>query len=172
MFFKINWKVHLLCLSIAIAITMPLYNTIQNVLENIVCLKIIQFPSASLMLNFYLFLISIMIPVSIIHELLHGGIYYFFGGSVKFGFKLIFAYTFEKSSKKFKREEFLLIILAPLVSISILSLIVPYPIGALVFIINLLGSCGDIFMALSICKYSPNCMFIDRLYGYEIVNTK
>lgn len=171
MYFKLNIKVHLLCMTIAIALTIVLFNTIQNVLETVFSMKIIQFPTSLLLINFYIFLVLLLVPVSILHELVHGLIYCYFGGSVSFGFKLIFAYTFEKSSKKFKKNEFLLIIMSPVVIISIVSLLIPYPIGALIFIINLLGSCSDLFMAFSICKYPPNCRFIDRFYGYEIVNT-
>lgn len=40
-----------------------------------------------------------MIPITLIHELIHGCAYATFGGKIKFGFKGIYAYAQEISEK-------------------------------------------------------------------------
>ncbi|WP_077848217.1 DUF3267 domain-containing protein [Clostridium puniceum] len=71
--------------------------------------------------------------MSIVHEIIHGAAYKLFGGKVKFGFKGIYAYTMEISGKKITRLQFLIVLLAPLICISILSLLFPVWLGGMIF---------------------------------------
>jgi len=92
-----------------------------------------------------------------------------FGGKVKFGFKGIYAYTMEISGKKMTRLQFLVVLLAPLTCISILSLLFAAWLGELIFYLNLIGSSGDIYMALFLCGFSYDSKIIDRSYGFDVV---
>ena len=104
------------------------------------------------------------------HELLHAIAYKIFGGKVRFGFKGIYAYTQEISERAFHRSAFLFILLAPVVFISLVSLLLPSSIGGLIFILNLLGSTGDLYMAFYLCRLKSNSYIIDKIYGFDIIN--
>ncbi|MDP4147496.1 MAG: hypothetical protein Q8936_24010 [Bacillota bacterium] len=39
----------------------------------------------------------------------------------------------------------------------------------MVYIINLLGSSGDIYMAFIMCKYDKNSKIIDKNYGFDVM---
>ena len=110
-----------------------------------------------------------MIPITMVHERTHGIVYTFFGGKVKYGFKGIYAYTQEISEKPIGRVEFLIVLLSPMVVISLLSLLLPIWIGGMVFILNALGSCGDLYMAITLSKYDWHSKIIDKSYGFDII---
>ena len=42
-------------------------------------------------------------------------------------------------------------------------------IGSLIFLLNLLGSIGDIIMAIYLCKSNSKCYIKDREYGFDII---
>ncbi|WP_242990177.1 hypothetical protein [Clostridium sporogenes] len=51
---------------------------------------------------------------------------------------------------------------------SLFSLLIPNWIGNLIFISNLIGSVGDLYMSISLIKYPYNSKIIDKPYGYYI----
>ena len=96
-------------------------------------------------------------------------VYKLFGGKVKYGFKGIYAYTMETSGEEILRVKFLMVLLAPLVAMSVLSLFLPSWLGGMIFLLNLLGASGDIYMALFLCKFSYDSKIIDRIYGFDVM---
>jgi len=110
-----------------------------------------------------------MIPISIVHEAIHGLAYEFFGGKVKYGFKGIYAYTQEVSEIPIDRIKFLIILLAPLTVMSILTLLLPVWLGGIIFLLNLLGASGDLYMSYKLIKYDSNSKIVDRIYGFDVV---
>lgn len=112
----------------------------------------------------------ILIPLTIIHELLHGIAYRIFRGKLKYGFNGIYAYTLEASGKALHRTKLLLMLLAPVTFISLASLLIPVAIDGLLFLLNLSGSNGDLLMALYLCKLSNDNYIIDRKHSFDIVD--
>jgi len=110
-----------------------------------------------------------MIPISIVHEGIHGLVYKVFGGKVKYGFKGIYAYTQEISEMPIDRVKFLIILLAPLAVMSIITLLLPLWLGGMIFFLNLLGASGDLYMSYKLIKYDYNSKIIDRKYGFDVV---
>lgn len=111
-----------------------------------------------------------MAPINIIHELIHGSIYKLFGGKVKYRFKGIYAYTQETSGIILHKTKFLLVLLAQVAFISLAALLIPGEIGAIIFLLNLVGSTGDLLMALYLCKLNKSCYIVDRKYGFDAVS--
>ena len=109
-----------------------------------------------------------MIPISIVHEEIHGVAYKLFGGKIKYGFKGIYAYTMETSGKEILRVKFLIVLLAPLATMSVLSLFLPSWLGGMIFLLNLLGASGDIYMSLFLCKFNCDSKITDRIYGFDV----
>ena len=130
---------------------------------------IIFYPTKNLILNFNIYTMLLLIPITAVHETIHGAAYKVFGGKVKFGFKGIYAYTMETSGKKIPRLQFLIVLLSPLTVISILSLLFPGWLGRMIFFLNLIGASGDIYMALFLCRFSYDSKIIDRTYGFDVV---
>lgn len=170
MSFKISWKVHILTLIISFAICFMMSGFINNLFFNIYENNLILSITKSQLLNLSIFLIISFIPITIIHEFFHGAAYKFFGGKVRYGFKGIYAYTEEISGIILKRTQFLIILLTPLTLISIMSIFIPGIIGSFIFLLNFLGSIGDILMALYLFKGNKNSYIKDRSYGFDIVD--
>lgn len=169
MSFKLTWRSHVICVFISIillAIFNPFYESILLDLSN---QNIINYPTSNLIVNFYIFTIILMIPISIIHEGIHGIAYRLFGGKVKYGFKGIYAYTSEISSKEIFRWQFLIILLSPLTMISIMSVFLPPWLGGMIYLLNLIGASGDIYMALYLYKFSYKSRIVDRPYGFDVI---
>jgi hypothetical protein len=110
-----------------------------------------------------------MLFVTSAHELVHGYFFTIFGGKIKYGFKVLYAYTSETSGKSLSRTQFLVILLAPLTVISLAALAVNGWPGGLIFSLNLLGSSGDILMAFYLCRLDDNAKIIDREYGFDVI---
>ena len=60
-------------------------------------------------------------------------------------------------------------LLAPVVVISLLSLALPALIGGLIYFLNLLGSSGDIYMSLFLCRLNYNNYIVDKSYGFDVI---
>lgn len=172
MSFKISWKVHILTLIISFAVCFMMSGFINNLFfilfENNLILSITK----NQLLDLSIFLIISFIPITVIHEFFHGMAYKFFGGKVRYGFKGIYAYTEEISGVILKRIQFLIVLLAPLTLISIMSIFIPGIIGSFIFLLNFLGSIGDILMALYLFKGNKNSYIKDRSYGFDIVDNQ
>lgn len=169
MSFKLTWKVHVLVIAISIAVIVMFYNNIINIIINFILQPFMNYPFRSLILNFYIYYILLGVLVSTVHELIHGTAYKIFGGKVKYGFKFIYAYTMEVSGKAIERNEFLIVLLAPVAIITLISLFLPAGIGNMVFLINFLGSIGDIYMGLFLFKVKLSSRIIDRAYGFDVI---
>lgn len=170
MSFKISWKVHVLTFIISFAICFVMSGFINNLFYTAYSNNTILSITKNQLLNLTIFLIISFIPVTIIHELIHGIAYKLFGGKVKYGFKGIYAYTEEISGIILKRTQFLIVLLAPLSLISIMSVFISGTVGSLVFLLNFLGSIGDLIMAFYLIKGNENSYIKDKSYGFDIVD--
>jgi len=169
MSFKITWKTHVMCTIIAFLIVILLGSSVGNILDNFFLKPYIFYPTGSVIINFCLYVLLLMIPISIVHESIHGLAYKVFGGTVKYGFKGIYAYTQEISAIPIDRFKFLIILLAPLTVISIATLALPIWLGGIMFLLNLLGASGDLYMAFQLIRYDSNSKIVDRIYGFDVV---
>ena len=68
------------------------------------------------------------------------------------------------------RNNFLIVLLAPFTVISIALVFIQRSIGGLVFLLNLLGSTGDLLMAFYLCRSSQNSYVVDKSYGFDVIN--
>ena len=111
----------------------------------------------------------LMIPITLVHEIIHGIAYIIFGGKIKFGFKGIYAYTQETCGVILHRTKFAVILLAPVTTISLITLFITSSLGSLIFLLNFIGSTGDIIMATYLCKSNANSYIKDREYGFDVI---
>ncbi|MBX4265796.1 DUF3267 domain-containing protein [Clostridium estertheticum] len=169
MSFKITWKTHIMCIIIAFVTVKLLGSSTDNILDNFFLKPYIFYPTKYLVINFCLYVLLLMIPISIVHESIHGLAYRIFGGKVKYGFKGIYAYTQEISGIPIDRTKFLIILLSPLTIMSIATLLLPSWLGGIIFLLNLLGASGDLYMSFKLIKYDSNSKIVDRIYGFDVV---
>lgn len=170
MSFKVSWKVHILCFIISCIFCLITKNSISDLFMVLLSQNNIIYFKGNVLMNVIIFLIIIFILITVVHELLHGICYRLFGGKVKFGFKGLYAYTQETSGIALYRTKFLLVLLAPVTIISMASVLLPTSIGGIVFLLNLLGSTGDLLMSFYLCKSNENSYVVDRSYGFDIIN--
>lgn len=169
MSFKITWKTHLICLVLAIMIVYAMGSVVDIILISFFLSKIMLYPTNNYIINFYINAAVLMLPIIIIHEFIHGIIYKIYGGKVEYGFKAMCPYTAETSGIPIGRTKFLIILLAPLVAISMISIILPSWLGGMIYFLNLVGSIGDIYMAFVLCRYKHDNKIIDRKYGFDVI---
>jgi hypothetical protein len=169
MSFKITWKTHVICILIALIIVELLGSTADNIMDNFFLRPFIFYPTKYVVINFYGYALLLMVPISITHECIHGLVFKAFGGKVKYGFKGIYAYTMEVSGLPINRTKFLIILLAPLTVISIATLVLPSSLGGVIFLLNLLGASGDLYMSFKLIRYDFNSRIVDRTYGFDVV---
>lgn len=166
MSFKISWKIHALCFIMACGMCFIMNDMLNKISFNIMSRIII---TKYILLNYTIFMVVIFIPITIVHELLHGIAYTLFGGKVKFGFKFIYAYTQEVSGVVLHRNQFLIVLMTPVIVISVVTVFVGSYISLIVFVLNLVGSTGDLLMALYLCRGNENSYVVDRDYGFDMV---
>ena len=169
MSFKITWKTHVICILIAFITVKLLGSSADSILESFFLKPFIFYPTSYLLINFYIYVLLLMIPISIIHESIHGLAYKIFGGKVKYGFKGSYAYTQEISELPIERTKFLIILMAPLTLISMLTLLLPSWLGGMMFLLNLLGASGDLYMSFKLIQYNWNSKIVDKKYGFDVV---
>lgn len=167
MSFKITWKTHILCLILSIIITVMLGNIPSMILDEFFAHDFILYPTQNILINFSFYIIILYIPLTCFHEFIHGSIYKIFGGKVKYGFKGIYAFTQEVSGKPVSRTEFLIILLSPVVIISLLSLVFNNWLVHMIFLLNVLGSSGDILMSLYLVRINYKSKIFDKSYGFD-----
>lgn len=92
-----------------------------------------------------------------------------FGGRVKYGFKGVYAYAMEITGVALDRTQFLIVLLAPIMIISIIALLIPGRTGEIVFLLNSLGSVGDLLMDFYLIRVSDDDYIVDRDYGFEVI---
>ena len=107
-----------------------------------------------------------------LHEVIHGLIIAFWGGRPHFGAKLPLALYCGARQQIFPRNYYLVISLAPLVIISLVSILVIiwFPglvaYGLLAMIGNFSGAAGDVLVARRIALMSPRALIEDTETGY------
>jgi hypothetical protein len=168
MVFKVTWRTHIACLEVSLIFALLMNNPVNSILQDFINSISPYYPVENIVINFYICISVLLLIISVVHEGIHAIMYILFSGKVRFGFKFIYAYTHEISSIALERIKFLIILLAPLVMISLTSVVLGH-IGGMVYLINLLGSSGDILMSLILCRYHPGCKIIDRSYGFEVI---
>lgn len=171
--YKITFKLHLEVLLIAILFSVIFFNFIEKILFNFCFHADIFFSfdfksTTAYEVFIYILILTVLIAITIIHELIHGIVHKLFGGKVKYTFKVIYAATQEISENKLSLTQFLIVLLSPVTVVTLFSFALPTYLGALVFILNLFGSLGDLFMAFGLMKYPTDSKIIDRSYGYEV----
>lgn len=169
MTFKITWKTHVICFIMSLLIIAAVYNLLESAIIHTVIYdmpKVPLFPAYVLLLGYIVILSAF---VTFLHELIHGAAYKIFGGKVRYGLKLIYAYTTEVSGLPLSRTKFLVVLLSPLAAISVFCLLIQFQIGAIAFVFNFAGSTGDILMSLYLLRVKKNYKIIDRIYGFEVV---
>jgi hypothetical protein len=168
--FKITWKTQVKIIALCYLFTLIFSNAVNFILDKFIMKGIILTPTNNILFNFYLYIILLTIIITVFHELLHGIVFLLFGGKIQFGFKIIGAYTKEISGLAIDKIKFLIILLTPFFLISIISILLPIWIGGMLFLINTLGSSGDLYMAFCLKKYNYKCKIIDRDYGFDVIN--
>ena len=169
MSFKVTWKTHIICFILALLISLSMTEVIYTTFINIlITIKIFNF-TRDFVINCSLMVLILMVPITIIHEGIHGLCYKLFGGKVIFGFKGIYAYCQEVSGKELHRTKFLIVLLAPVTVISLLSLLLPVYLGGIIFILNLVCSTGDLYMAFYLIRSNSRSYILDRKYGFDVI---
>ncbi|NFG68106.1 DUF3267 domain-containing protein [Clostridium sporogenes] len=164
--FKITNKLHLKLLAITLIFSIIFHNYLNTIIFNFFK-KSMNIFNYSIRISFILLMATITM-LTMAHELIHGLTFTIFGGTVKYKFKFIYAATEEISNKPMSLIKFTIILLSPVTIISLLSLLLPRWLGNLIFISNLIGSVGDLYMALGLVKYPYNSKIIDKPYGYYV----
>jgi len=52
---------------------------------------------------------------------------------------------------------------------SIVTLMLPSDLGGIIFLMNLLGASGDLYMSFKLSRYNSNSKIVDRKYGFDVV---
>lgn len=166
---KVTWRLHILCLFVSCIIVLPMNNFINRAIDDMLIPYYLAHPTSNIVVNFYIYLLSIFFITIIIHELIHGATFVFFGGKVKFGFRVIYAFTQEISGLAISRNRFIVVLISPLLVISAMCFLINSPFSRMFYFINFIGSMGDIIMSLKLLKLSPRANIVDRSYGYDVI---
>lgn len=169
MSFKITYKIHILCFIFSYLISILLMKQIDFMIEGWFLSGIYSFPTRFLWINFIIYLVFLMLPISMVHELLHGAVYKAYGYRVSYGFKYLYAYTKETSGRAIPKNQFIAVLLTPCIIISIIALLIGTHLSITIFVLNLLGSTGDLLMTLFIIKYKSTIKIMDKDYGFDII---
>ena len=128
-----------------------------------------------------LIVIALFIGTLVLHELIHGVFISIYGGKPYYGVGnafFIFPYFYTTTKTIFLRNQFIVILIAPLILISLVAigLMVASPSFAhwifLPFLINALGAVGDLWMTRNLLRYPEHVLLEDRetgtiIYGRE-----
>lgn len=147
--FTITKSLHIKVFVIALAIAYVLYDQINATLMDY---QVDIFNITDSIVLYWVALLAIVLVMSFIHEIFHAMAYMVFGGKVQIGFKGIYAYTKEISGLSIKGIQMIIILLTPVIIMSTPLLFSSHWLFRFVFIFNLVGSLGDIFMTLFILK--------------------
>lgn len=169
MIFKINTSMQIKCFFISAAIAAAMYRTIANLNQIYFTSGVANIPTSFPIINYFLFVSLVLIPITAIHEIIHGTFYRIYGGRPVYGFKGVYAFTMESTNMPIPRNSFLILLLAPVTVISFICAIIPGVWSPAVMALNLLGSTGDIYMAWGLRRLPPGCSIIDRHFGYEAI---
>ncbi|MFD3158865.1 DUF3267 domain-containing protein (plasmid) [Haloimpatiens sp. FM7330] len=169
--FKLTYKTHIKIIMTSLLFIIIFYNKIMSseldFLKATSNLYPLQYPILATML----IMLSLAVPITLVHEGIHAIFQKLYGGKVKFIFKIIYAAVQETSGNPLSLKQFTFVLLSPVIIISLICLLLPKWLGPLIFYTNLLGSFGDIYMTIGLLKYPTNSKIIDKSYGYLVINT-
>lgn len=169
MHFKSTWKTNGMCFAMGYAVYYFMRDYVNELMFKLLFNDIIWNLTDNLVIDMVLFFMILMIPVTMIHEWIHGMAYKLFGGKVKYEFKGIYIKARDVSGIAIHRSKFLLIIMAPMTIISLISLAIPSWIGGLLLLLNIFKSTGDILRVFYVFKGNCDTYVIDKKDGFEIV---
>lgn len=114
-----------------------------------------------------LFCVGILF-VMLLHELVHGFFFkYYSKGKVKYGFKGIYAYA-GCPDYYFRKNEFIIIGLAPFVILNFLMVLMLLFIKGsffyvlyIIFTVHFVGCIGDLYVVIKLIKYKPETLIRD-----------
>lgn len=127
-------------------------------------------------LNLVGLLITILLTLGL-HELAHGLAMMAFGAKPRYGVKLeALALYATAPGYAFSRNQYLVLILAPLVSLSLLALVGVVMFGRTALgpalmvgaVVNAAGACGDVYMAWLTARYPAVAYVIDEEDGMRV----
>lgn len=166
--YKFTKKTQLICIVMSAIILFIFWPVYWNSFIALRYSAITYFPTNINLLNIYIYVITTMLFVIVIHEGIHGIIFILYGGKIKFGIQGLYVYIQESSGLKMSKNQFLIILLAPVTIISLISIIIPGYTGGFVFLLNLMSSTVDIYMAFILVGIKSNCKIKDSKFGFEI----
>ena len=169
MSFKITWKTYAICVGISVIITLALWNNANIIIQNFILQDFIEYPTRIIVANIYIYIILLVMPIMAIHEAIYSISYIIFGGQFKYEFRGIYIYTMEISEKPIQRTKYLIMMLLPITVISLFSLFLPSWLGGMVYFLNLLGSSGDLYTAITLMNLQPESKIIIRKYGFDVI---
>lgn len=123
-------------------------------------------------INFLFLIFSLFVIVIILHELIHGIAYKFFGAKLKFGFKHFNIYTTDTSGNVYGTKEMFVIMFSPLFLLTVFFLILYYIFKESYFyivfctIFNIASSIGDIILFIYMLSKGGSCKIKDTNYGF------
>lgn len=119
--------------------------------------------------------VALMALVILPHELCHGIAIRAFGGNPRYGVGVayfVFPYAFATTDTRFTRNQFLVVVLAPLVVLTLLGVplmvLFEWPWLAVPLAMNAGGAVGDVWMALILLSYPPGVSVLDSETGLEV----
>ncbi|MDP4147495.1 MAG: metalloprotease family protein [Bacillota bacterium] len=124
MSFKLTWRTHIIINLIGTAMIVVLFPMVNYIIEQYIY-YVFNITKSSNLLMYLIIIILLLVPVTIVHESIHGIAHIYFGGKVKFGFKWIYAYTEETSGRPIGAEAFCIVLLAPAAAITVMTFLLP-----------------------------------------------
>ncbi len=124
-----------------------------------------------------LIVISTIVFTMLFHEFIHGMAVSMYGGKPRYGTGVahyILPYLYTTTETIFRRNQFIVILIAPLIVISVIGVIsmIVFPSIAHWFIIpltmNAAGAIGDLWMTFSIVRYPKHILLADDHSGLTI----
>lgn len=122
-------------------------------------------------------LVGSVVLTLLLHELIHGLMMKRFGATPQYGFKAkLLALYATAPGYAFTRNQYVQILLAPLVIITLLAVVGMMLAGdtavgftlALCASFNATGACGDAYMTYFVCRYPANAYVIDEADGLRL----
>ncbi|MDT8718749.1 DUF3267 domain-containing protein [Clostridium sp. 19966] len=170
MIYKNTKKIHALSVLLGYFILFLMRGYISNILMQILLDNKNLVITSNFLLDICLYIILFVIVVKLVHEFVHGTVIKIFGGTVKYKFKGFFVSAEEISEKEMNRTEFLIVLTAPLLVISLLTAAFSIWQIKLIFLINIFMSIEDIIKTLYLLKAKSESKIIMKDYGFDIVN--
>jgi hypothetical protein len=169
MHFKSTWKTRGMCFAMGYAVYYFMMDYVNQLMFKLLFNDIIWSLTNNLIVDVIIFFMVLMIPITMVHEWLHGIVYRLFGGKVKYEFKGIYINAREISGMSIHRSKFLLVLITPMTVISLLSMLIPGWVGGMVLLLNIFKSTGDLLKIFYVFKGSGNTYIINKKDGFDIV---